>query len=128
MPANADCDAGGFYNWPTATKTRFPTQIRTFPPPYKPILTRFPGHQTAVEVALGEIIVTIKNVVIPLETAYLQDEAKRLGVSRTKLVRVVMEKIVRDELVPEILDGETEALNEPPPTSKYRRFPRKNCG
>jgi hypothetical protein len=68
--------------------------------------------------------VTIKNVVIPLETTYLQDEAKKLGVSRTKLVRVVMEKIVRDELVPEILDGETQALSEPP-TPKYRRFPRK---
>ena len=70
---------------------------------------------------------TIKNVVIPLETAYLQDEAKRLGVSRTKLVRVVMEKIVRDELVPEILDGETQALNEPQ-TPKYRRFPKKSDG
>jgi hypothetical protein len=68
--------------------------------------------------------VTIKNVVIPLETAYLQGEARRLGVSRTKLVRVVMEKIVRDELVPEILD-EPQVLNEPL-TSKYRRFPRKN--
>jgi hypothetical protein len=71
--------------------------------------------------------VTVKNVVIPLETAYLQDEAKRLGVSRTKLVRVVMEKIVRDELVPEILDGETEALNEPQ-APKYRRFPKKSDG
>jgi hypothetical protein len=74
---------------------------------------------------LGEIIVTIKNVVIPLETMYLQGEAKRLGVSRTKLVRVVMEKIVRDELVSEILDDEPQVLNEPL-TSKYRRFPRKN--
>ena len=66
---------------------------------------------------------TIKNVVIPLETAYLQDEAKRLGVSRTKLVRVVMEKIVRDELVPDILVDAEQALNEPP-ASKYRRFPK----
>jgi hypothetical protein len=74
---------------------------------------------------LGEIIVTIKNVVIPLETVYLQGEAKRLGVSRTKLVRVVMEKIVRDELVSEILDDEPQVLNEPL-TSQYRRFPRKN--
>jgi hypothetical protein len=74
---------------------------------------------------LGEIIVTIKNVVIPLETVYLQGEAKRLGVSRTKLVRVVMEKIVRDELVSEILDDEPQVLDEPL-TSKYRRFPRKN--
>jgi hypothetical protein len=71
--------------------------------------------------------VTIKNVVIALETAYLQGEAKRLGVSRTKLVRVVMEKIVRDELIPGILDGETQALNEPLPP-KYRRFPDTNGG
>jgi hypothetical protein len=71
--------------------------------------------------------VAIKNVVIPLETGYLQDEAKRLGVSRTKLVRVVMEKIVREELVPEILDSEDECLREPQ-TPKYRRFPRKHSG
>ena len=70
---------------------------------------------------------TIKNVVIPLETAYLEDEAKRLGVSRTKFVRVVMEKIVRDELVPEFLDGEAQAISELQ-TPKYRRFPRKNGG
>ena len=49
---------------------------------------------------------TIKNVVIQLETKYLQDEAKRLGVSRTKLVRVVMEKIVQNELIPEILNDD----------------------
>ena len=70
---------------------------------------------------------TIKNVVIPLETTYLQEEAKKLGVSCTKLVRVVMQKIVRDELVPAILDGETQALNEQQ-APKYRRFPRKSGG
>ena len=54
---------------------------------------------------------TIKNVVIQLETKYLQDEAKRLGVSRTKLVRIVMEKIVRNELVPEILNDDDPVLS-----------------
>ena len=43
-------------------------------------------------------VMTVKNVVIPLEIEYLQDAAKERGISRTKLVRVVMEKVVRDEL------------------------------
>jgi hypothetical protein len=69
--------------------------------------------------------VTIKNVVIPLETEYLQREAKRRGITRTKLVRVVMTKVVRDELVPEILgddDPEHFELREP----RYRRFRNSN--
>ena len=33
---------------------------------------------------------------------YLQETAKERGISRTKLVQVVMEKVVRDELVPKI--------------------------
>jgi hypothetical protein len=63
----------------------------------------------------------IKNVVIQLESKYLQDEAKRLGVSRTKLVRVVMEKIVQNELVPEILNDD-DPLLKGPPSQRYRRF------
>ena len=42
---------------------------------------------------------TIKNVVIPLEVDYLEQAAKERGITRTKLVRVVMEKVVRNELV-----------------------------
>jgi hypothetical protein len=42
----------------------------------------------------------IKNVVIPLEVEYLQAAAKERGISRTKLVRLLMQKVVRDELVP----------------------------
>ena len=49
---------------------------------------------------------TIKNVVIPLEVEYLQAVAKERGISRTKLVRAVMQKVVRDELVPQILDDD----------------------
>ena len=62
---------------------------------------------------------TIKNVVIPLETDYLQETAKEYRISRTKLVQVVMERVVRDELVSKILDNEV-LIEQPQP--KYRRF------
>jgi hypothetical protein len=54
--------------------------------------------------------VAIKNIVVPLE---IEKAAKKRGISRSKLVRYVMEKVVNDELVPEI-------LGEPP--QRYRRF------
>jgi hypothetical protein len=69
---------------------------------------------------------TIKNVVIPLEIEYLQDAAKKRGISRTKLVQVVMEKVVRDELVLEILDDDDQARTEPR-RPKYRRFPGRHA-
>jgi hypothetical protein len=71
----------------------------------------------------GKNDMTIKMVVVPLETQYLQDEAKRLGVTRTKLVRVMMQKIIRDELVPTLLNDGDPELNEPKKPN-YRRFPR----
>ena len=61
----------------------------------------------------------VKNVVIPLEVDYLQAVAKERGISRTRLVLVVMQKVVRDELVPQILDDDD--LIEPRPP-RYRRF------
>jgi hypothetical protein len=64
---------------------------------------------------------TVKNVVIPLEIEYLQQAAKERGISRTRLVRFVMEKVVRDELVPKILDADDLSYAEPP-RQKYRRF------
>ena len=63
---------------------------------------------------------TIKNIVIPLEVEYLQEAAKERGVSRTRLVRAVMEKVVKDELVADIL-GSNAVTAEPAPT-RYRRF------
>ena len=66
-------------------------------------------------------VMTVKNVVIPLEIEYLQVAAKERGISRTRLVRVVMEKVVRDELVPKILDDDDLSYAEPP-RQKYRRF------
>ncbi len=65
---------------------------------------------------------TIKNIVIPLEIEYLQKAAKERGISRSKLVRVLMEKVVRDELVPKILNDDDLAHAEAPPQQRYRRF------
>jgi hypothetical protein len=63
--------------------------------------------------------VAVKNIVIPLEVEYLHKVAKERGISRTKLVRVVMQKVIREELVPQLLDGDdlTEPLQP-----RYRRF------
>jgi hypothetical protein len=69
-------------------------------------------------------VMTIKNVVIPLEIEYLEETAKECGISRTKLVQVVMEKVVRDELVLEILDNELP-IEQPRP--RYRRFRKGNA-
>ena len=55
----------------------------------------------------------IKNVVIPLETDYLQEAAKKRGISRTRLVRVVMEKVVRDHLVVDILGDDNHVHQQP---------------
>ena len=73
---------------------------------------------------VGGEIMTIKNVVIPLEIEYLQEAAKERGISRTKLVQVVMEKVVRDELVPKILGNEV-SVEEPRP--RYQRFRKGNA-
>ena len=62
---------------------------------------------------------TIKNVVIPLEVEYLQRLAAERGISRTKLVRVVMQKVVEKKLIPEIIDDDD--LIETP-AARYRRF------
>jgi hypothetical protein len=70
--------------------------------------------------------VAIKNVVVPLEIEYLQEAAKKRGISRTKLVRVVMERVVKDELVLEILDDDDQVRSEPR-KPKYRRFRERNA-
>ncbi|MGV7218248.1 hypothetical protein [Bradyrhizobium sp. UFLA05-112] len=64
---------------------------------------------------------TIKNIVVPLKVEYLQKAAKERGISRSKLVRFVMEKVVNDELVPAIL-GEDDLSNAEPSPQRYRRF------
>lgn len=62
---------------------------------------------------------TAKNIVIPLETEYLQAEAKARGVSRTMLTRLVMEQVIERKLVSEIVG--TSRIIVPRPV-KYRRF------
>jgi hypothetical protein len=68
---------------------------------------------------------TIRNINLSLEDHYLQSEANRLGVTRTKLARAVMQKIIRDELIPQILNDDDPVLNEPT-APKYRRFPERH--
>ena len=63
--------------------------------------------------------IAVKNVVIPLEVEYLQAAAKERGISRSKLVRVLMEKVVREKLVSVILNDDD--LVEPR-QQRYRRF------
>lgn len=64
---------------------------------------------------------TIKNIVIPLEVEYLEKAARERGISRSMLARIVMEKVVSDELIPSIL-GHNDLSNAHPPQERYRRF------
>ena len=70
---------------------------------------------------------TTRNVVVSLEVEYLQEAAKKRGISRTKLVQVVMEKVVKDKLVLAILD-DNDQLRHEPRQPKYRRFRRGELG
>lgn len=64
----------------------------------------------------------IKHIVIPLETEYLQEAAKKRGISRTMLVKVLMNKVINDRLVSDLIgDARIEIATAP----KYRRFPPK---
>ena len=67
-----------------------------------------------------EKMMVVTNVVVPLEIECLQEAAKQRGVSRTRLVKVVMEKVVRNELVFDILGDDTSVAE--PPAVRYRRF------
>jgi hypothetical protein len=67
----------------------------------------------------------IKNVVVALDTEYLEEAAKVRGISRTHLVKVVMEKIIADDLVPVILNDGDQKMSVPKPV-KYRRFALRN--
>lgn len=64
---------------------------------------------------------TVKNIVIELEVEYLQKAARERGVSRAKLVRLLMKKVIADELVPSIL-GVGSLADEEPSQRRYRRF------
>ena len=64
----------------------------------------------------------IKSIVIPLETEYLQAEAKARGVSRTMLAKLVMEKVIERKLVAEIVGTQPIPV---PKQVRYRRFAPK---
>jgi hypothetical protein len=90
-------------------------------PWYVPTLTKLFDQQAERNASLTKDVMTIKNVTIPLDVEYLQRAAKERGISRTKLVRIVMEKVVRDALVPDILTEDDVAAADTPPI-RYRRF------
>jgi hypothetical protein len=66
----------------------------------------------------------IKNVVVALNTEYLEEAAKVRGISRTRLVKVVIERIIADRLVPVVLDDGDREMFVPKPV-KYQRFASK---
>ena len=69
---------------------------------------------------------TIKVVSILLESQYLEDEARKLGISRTKLVSATMKKIIRKQLVPNKILSETDPELNEPRRRNYRRFPERH--
>jgi hypothetical protein len=77
--------------------------------------------RTEVTRTSGGCHLPIKDVLIPLETEYLQEAARMRGISKTKLVRLVMEKVVSEKLVLDILDDDNQVRLEPP-QPQYRRF------
>jgi len=64
----------------------------------------------------------VKNIVIPLNTGYLNEAAKARGVSRTMMVRIIMERIIEKKMVGDILGYEPIIIARP---GKYRRFAPK---
>lgn len=64
----------------------------------------------------------VKAICIPLDTEYLQAEAKARGVSRTMLARLVMEQVIERKLVAEIVGTTPIVVSKP---VKYRRFAPK---
>ena len=67
---------------------------------------------------------TVKNVVVELEVEYLQKAAKERGVSRAKLVRLLMKKVIAEELVSDML-GDGNLADAESPSKRYRRFRKR---
>lgn len=67
----------------------------------------------------------IVNLMITIETEHLKQVAKLRGISRTRLVQLMMEKIVREERAAEIVT-EADVAAVARHQSHYRRFPRKD--
>jgi hypothetical protein len=88
---------------------------------------QFPPNSPVSEKGAGEANMTVKNVVVSLEIEYLQEAAKKRGISRTKLVQVVMEKVVSDKLVRAILEDDDQQRHERR-QPRYRRFRDTDVG
>jgi len=67
---------------------------------------------------------SLKSVVVTVESEYLQQVAQQRGISRTRLLRLLMEKIVRDQLAAEIVTEADIVADVSLP--RYRRFHRKD--
>lgn len=65
----------------------------------------------------------VKNIVIPLDTEYLNEAAKTRGISRTMLARLVMERVIERKMVAEIVGNDPIVIPKP---VKYRRFAAKD--
>lgn len=63
----------------------------------------------------------IRSITVDLEVEYLEKAARERGISRVRLIRYVMEKVIRDELVAALLGHENLSEAEPKP-EHYRRF------
>lgn len=66
----------------------------------------------------------VRSVVVTVESEYLQRVAKQRGITRTRLLRLLVEKVVRDERAAEIVTEADVTADVSPP--RYRRFPRKD--
>lgn len=62
----------------------------------------------------------IKGIVVEVDDTYLQQVAKQRGISRTRLTRLLLEKIVREQLAADIVTEADIAADIPSP--RYRRF------
>jgi hypothetical protein len=65
--------------------------------------------------------VPVKNVVVQLKVEYLEEAAKVRGISRARLVQIVMEKVVEEKLVKDVL-GDDDLPHSNPRKPRYRRF------
>lgn len=68
----------------------------------------------------------VKTVTLTVESDYLQAVAKQRGISRNRLVRILIEKIVRDRLIEELVTAADVTADVRQP--HYRRFSRKEIG
>lgn len=70
------------------------------------------------------VVKTLNLAITTTEVDYLQRVAKQRGISRTRLMQLMIEKILRKHLVEELVTTE-EVAAVPRHQPYYRRFPLK---